>query len=274
MAMFSDFGDFFQTQVDPLDITGKRAGEQTKAILEQGGGALGLQKDWMDFIKREYAPYSEVAQKALTAQQGLAGLNGTEMQNQMISDIQNDPFYQAKLKAGAEAILRGASATGGLRSGNTNAALSLQNQILLNNEIENRYQKLAGLSGQGFTGQQAGSQFGGQALDQITGTMGTMTSGAIAGQAAQENNRAGILSGVGGVLGGIFSDKRLKYNIKKVGKKNGLNWYTWVWNKLAEEKLNLSGKGKGHLADEVLAKYPNAVNLSNGFLTVNYGEIN
>lgn len=67
----------------------------------------------------------------------------------------------------------------------------------------------------------------------------------------------------GGKADWMFSDKRLKKNIKLIGKyKNGLNKYSWdyVWNE----------KGTGVMADEVEKVMPDAVRLINGYKAVNY----
>jgi hypothetical protein len=67
----------------------------------------------------------------------------------------------------------------------------------------------------------------------------------------------------GGKADWMYSDKRLKKNIKLIGKyKNGLNKYSWdyVWNE----------KGTGVMADEVEKVMPEAVRLINGYKAVNY----
>lgn len=262
-----------QDIVDPLDLTGRKAALAQEEINRMGYESLAMQQDWMDYIKSEYAPYSEVAGKALEAQMGLAGLGGVPGQREaMLAEIEADPFYQAKLAAGEEAVMRGASATGGLRSGDTSSALALQNQMLLGQEIEGRYQKLAGLSGQGFMGQQAGTGFGGEALGGITGTLGTITSGLVAGQAAESDKQSGIMSLAGGVLS-AFSDERLKTNIEQIGEKKGLPWYRWEWNDLAGKKFGLRGEAVGFMASDVELTHPECITKRDGYLMVNYGGI-
>jgi hypothetical protein len=257
---------------DPADVFG---GQSAAAGIESserlGQQSMAMQQEWMNYLKSQYEPYSAVATDALSAQVGLSGLGGDEAKQQMIQDIQKDPLYRAKLAAGDDAVLRNQSATGGLRSGNTQSALAVQNQGMLSTEIDNRYNLLAGLSGQGFQGQQAMSAYGGQTIDQMSTTLGTMASGQIAAGAASAQRGSGLLGGLIGGAASMFSDRRLKKSVTKVGTKHGLNWYSWVWNERAEKELGLFGSAEGHMADEVKAVQPELVIEHNGYETVNYG---
>jgi hypothetical protein len=88
---------------------------------------------------------------------------------------------------------------------------------------------------------------------------------------AQSQQQAGLFGGLGalggGLLGGIFSDKRLKENIKPVGKlNNGLTVY--MFNFKGDNKTQI-----GLIAQEVMNEKPNAViKDENGFYKVNYAE--
>lgn len=98
-----------------------------------------------------------------------------------------------------------------------------------------------------------------------------------AGQAANSNMMGGLL-GIGGSLlgaagaaggfGALFSDRRLKTNIKRIGTAdNGLPIYSYqyVWG---------SPTMLGVMADEVREVYPDAVHtLPNGYDVVSYGDI-
>lgn len=196
-----EYGESGQVIADPLDLFGWQARAEQEKVDKMTSEALGLQRDWMNYIKQQYAPYSAVARMALPQQAALAGLGGEEAKQRFVSNIEGDPLYQAKLRAGEQAVLRNAAATGGLRSGSSNAALAQMNQLLLGKEIQDRYQQLAGLSGQGFMGQQAESTFGGQALGGLTDIMGTQASNALAFGAAQRQNRAASLGGASKILG-------------------------------------------------------------------------
>ena len=75
--------------------------------------------------------------------------------------------------------------------------------------------------------------------------------------------------------GGMGSDKRMKTNIKKLGTVNGINIYSWTWNKLAQS-MGWDKKYQynvGVMAQEV-KHIPGAVQEDeNGYLLVNYGVL-
>ena len=84
----------------------------------------------------------------------------------------------------------------------------------------------------------------------------------------------GTLGQLGTALGqfGMKSDKRLKTNIKKLGSVNGINIYSWTWNKLAKLMgVHLNNPiTTGVMAQEVM-HIPGVVNLDNdGFYSINY----
>lgn len=114
-------------------------------------------------------------------------------------------------------------------------------------------------------------------------TVGSGHSMNIQGQSAILNTQAGvynnsndsILGDIGGLLGGIsgvmplFSDRRLKENIKAVGvdAKTGLTLYEF------EYKRNPGRVFVGVMADEVEKQFPQEVGEYDGFKYVDYGAI-
>lgn len=93
-----------------------------------------------------------------------------------------------------------------------------------------------------------GGALGGAQLGSMLGPVGT-----------------GIGAGLGGLLG-LFSDRRLKKDIKKIGKSHGLNVYTFKYKNEQKEHV-------GFMADEVEKLYPNAISMENGYKLVNYSMI-
>ena len=90
----------------------------------------------------------------------------------------------------------------------------------------------------------------------------------------------GALAQIGGAYAGGLgmgrgSDKRMKTNIKKLGTVNGINIYSWTWNKLAQS-MGWDKKYQynvGVMAQEV-KHIPGAVQEDeNGYLLVNYGVL-
>ena len=68
---------------------------------------------------------------------------------------------------------------------------------------------------------------------------------------------------------GPFSDKRLKDNIKPIETLNGITFYSWDWNDIANS-LGYQGSGFGVIAQEVQDIIPNSVSSYKGYLTVDY----
>lgn len=108
-----------------------------------------------DEIQKMLAPFRETGVDALGAQGDLAGLGGAEKQAAAIEALKASPMFQSQLQQGEESILANASATGGLRGGNTQGALAQFSPALLSATINDQYAKLGGLSsiGLGAAGQ-------------------------------------------------------------------------------------------------------------------------
>ena len=268
------------------------------AAIKASEISAGSQEEALAYLKEREAVPQQFREEALTNMAGIYGLPGGEgNQQQFIDQLIQSPLYQSIMsgqKSGEEAIMRNASQTGGLRSGNTNYNLydyntQLQNQALLetynqnisalqgfaglpsnSNNIANTMSNIGTTRGQGVIAsaqaQQGGSQnsmnnmlgMGSLGVDMYSsGMMGSMGSGIIS-----------MLS----KIGGIFSDRRLKKDIQKIGEVNGFNWYSFTWNKLGEA-LGLKGTTNGCMADEVFPKRPDAVTLKDGFMFINYSVL-
>jgi hypothetical protein len=97
-----------------------------------------------------FAPYMGAGLQAFQQQQELSGLRGPQAQRAMISNLEASPEYQALARQGEEAILQRASATGGLRGGNVQAALAQFRPAMLQQLIDQQYQRLGGFAGTGL----------------------------------------------------------------------------------------------------------------------------
>ncbi|MGL5582850.1 MAG: tail fiber domain-containing protein [Cetobacterium sp.] len=106
---------------------------------------------------------------------------------------------------------------------------------------------------------------------------GTSNSTTTGSQTTGSGNFWGGLAGSAlGAAGSYFgkSDKRLKKNIKKADKKDGVQWYTWEWNDKAKELGIESQPTYGVIAQEVKEKFPDAVRMGeDGFYEVDYSKL-
>lgn len=136
---------------------------QTQAGMAQAG--IDEQRRQFDLLQKGMLPYANAGAGALAQQMALLGLNGSNAQSAAINALQASPQFAAMLKQGENSILANASATGGLRGGNTQAALAQFSPALLNQLISDQYSKLGGLTslgqnaaaGVGNAGMQTGS---------------------------------------------------------------------------------------------------------------------
>lgn len=111
---------------------------------------------------------------------------------------------------------------------------------------------LSGSSGSSYGSSAGTNTLGG--LGQLAGGVG----GALTG-----------LKSVGGMAGlaSLFSDNRLKDNIKKIGSRNGFNVYEFNYKGLPQ-------KYRGVMAQEIVEVLPDAViRHESGYLMVNYGRL-
>jgi hypothetical protein len=131
----------------------------------------------------------------------LAGLSGANAQQQAIQGIQNGPQFAAMTQAGEAGILANASATGGLRGGNVQAALGQFRPQVLSQLIDQQYSRLGGLSAMGqnaAAGVGTAAQNTGQAVSGLMQQQGAARAGgALASGQAWGNALGGIGSMVG-----------------------------------------------------------------------------
>lgn len=89
---------------------------------------------------------SMLSQGSLGAQQDLLGLNGGAAQQAAYGAIENSPGFTSMVNQGENAIRQNASATGGLRGGNTQGALAQFRPSMLAQAIQDQYARLAGIT--------------------------------------------------------------------------------------------------------------------------------
>ena len=148
-------------------ITGaKQAGEAaeragaTQAASAQAG--IDEQRRQFDKLVELMSPYVAAGTPALEAQQAFLGLKGPEAEAAAIERIRGGETFQALAGQGEEALLQRASATGGLRGGNIQAALAQFRPQLLSSLLEQQYGRLGGMTslGQNAAAGQAGAGMG------------------------------------------------------------------------------------------------------------------
>ncbi len=262
------------------DFSGQDAGNAAaNASLAAANTSAAYQQQALDYLKEREELPQQFRDEALQFLGGVYGLEGgTGSQQQLIDQAMASPLYgllTGNKAAGEEAILRNASATGGLRSGSTQHNLydyntQLENQALL----ESYNQQLSGLSGLASLPSNAS-----QIATGISGIGNTLAQGQTASAQAQLQAQQGgmqNLLGLGQLGVGLlsFSDARLKQNVRYLKTVNGVPWYRWRWNHLANE-LGFVGEGEGVIAQLTQKTHPHAISTDEktGYLMVNYTEL-
>lgn len=175
----------------------KAAGAQRSA----SDAAIAEQRRQQVEMERLLAPYMQAGQGALGAQQALLGLGGADAQRAAIAQIEQGPQFQAMVQQGETAILQNASATGGLRGGNTQAALAQFRPQMLSQLINQQMAQLGGLSGMGQQSALGAAGYGQQGAQGVMGQLGAQGQAAAGAALAQGQGMANIFGGVGGALG-------------------------------------------------------------------------
>src|SRR5207244_2450204 len=138
----------------------------------------------------------------------LNGINGPDAQAKAIAQLQNSPEFSATMQQGNNNILQNAAATGGLRGGNTQAALSQFGMGTLSNLINQQYQRLGGTVGIGQASAAGQASAGQQNANAISGLLGQQGAALAGGQLAQGQQAGNIASALG----------------QGIGTLSGLNW--------------------------------------------------
>lgn len=184
----------------------KAANAAAGAQMEASEKGVEEQRRQFDAVQKLLKPYADAGLSGLTGQQDLLGINGTAAQQAAIGNINNSAEMQTYLQQGENAILQNASATGGLRGGNTQAALAQFRPQLLNQLINQRYQNLAGMTALGQNAAAGTGNAGMQTASNISNLY--QQSGAAQAGAALASGQAtaNAWNGVGstiGTLGGM-----------------------------------------------------------------------
>tara|TARA_R110000822_G_scaffold37180_9_gene104245 strand:- start:407 stop:1123 length:717 start_codon:yes stop_codon:yes gene_type:complete len=215
----------FIKKVSPLSLvkqgvdsfSGKNAAERASAaqteaanagIQTQKDAATLAREDLQPFVQRgldsfsALDPYQSGGAQAFQQQQNILGLGDPGSQQAAYDAMAQSPQFQAMQQQGENAMLQNASATGGLRGGNMQAALAQFSPELLNNLMQQQYSNLGGLAGAGLqTAQNAASM--GQA--------------SAAGQAAQGLQTGANIAGLQGQVGAAEAGKQNAIQAGRMG---------------------------------------------------------
>lgn len=167
-----------------LDNTTKQA----ISTLNSGyGKAETYNNSILDKITNRLSPYMTAGDMAFMHQNDLIGINGQGAQTRAYGIMEQNPQFKTLMQQSENAMLQNASATGGLRGGNTQEALAKLRPQLLNQVVQQQLNNLNSVANTGMTANvnlantQAG--FAGQNQNLQTG---------LANQIGQYQNNLGV----------------------------------------------------------------------------------
>jgi len=162
-------------------------------------------------------PFIGGGQQAYQQQLALAGLLGPEAEAAAIQRVQSRPGFMEEVRAGEEALLQQAAATGGLRGGNIQRALAEFRPEMLRRSIEQEYGRFGGISSAGlgtlgdiFSGGQASAagsasqaQRTGESISGLMGEAGAARAATILGKNQAVGNFLGRPAQIAGAMYGL-----------------------------------------------------------------------
>jgi hypothetical protein len=178
-----------------LDATTKQAID----TLNSGyGKAEAYNNSTLDKITNRLSPYMSAGDMAFMQQNDLLGINGQDAQKRAYGIMEQNPQFQTLMKQSENALLQNASATGGLRGGNTQEALAKLRPQLLNQVVQQQLSNLNNVSQTGLSVSQnlANTQtsFAGQNQNLQTG---------LSNQVGQYQSNLGVNQSNLGMQGGL-----------------------------------------------------------------------
>jgi hypothetical protein len=165
-----------------------------------------------DLTRADFASEQKLGEDGITGFRGLIGLDGADAQQAAIDRLRQSPLYQSLFNNGRDTILANASATGGMRGGNTQDGLARFGADTLSDVIRQQIGDYASTIGIGMGSDQAIGNFGAFATESMNRSRnmgaGARAQGALVrgGINAQNWQNAGSFldNSIGKLLGGLF----------------------------------------------------------------------
>ena len=189
---------------DAQRSAGNKAADAQREAAQQG---IGEQRHQFDAIQKLLSPWVTAGTGALQQQQNLLGLSGQDAQRQALQQTtEQSPWFNQLAKQGENAILQNASATGGLRGGNVQAALAQFRPGMLNQLFQQQLANLGGLSTQGQNAANMTSQAGQNEAGAVTNLLAQQGAAQAGGALNAGRAQIGAYNALGqglGLYGGL-----------------------------------------------------------------------
>ena len=186
------------------DSSRSAANSAADAQTNAANQGIGAQQQQFAAVQKLLSPYVNAGNGALGQQQNLVGLNGNDAQAQAIAALQASPAFTSAQKLGENRILANASATGGLRGGNVQAALAQFNPALLSSTINDQYTRLGGLSSMGQNAAAGVGNAGMTTGQSVAGLLGQIGSAQAGGALGVGRSQMQLTNGLAGAVGQFY----------------------------------------------------------------------
>lgn len=130
----------------------KDAAKTTSAAADRSSEIV--RQNYLDSAKR-LDPYSEGVAGAMDLQRTIAGVNGTEKQQEFYDNFQFSPYADFQRKEAMKVIGQNAMATGTLKSGSRLKSISDYINGLTSQEVNNRFNQAGAIVGTGLAADSA-----------------------------------------------------------------------------------------------------------------------
>ena len=196
-------GPALQAQLDLLGLGGSGGGvggylsaNPDVAAEAQRAVAAGVFGSPEEYAQWHYQNFGQAEGRQMPT-----GTGGADAQAATIAGLENSPIFQALVRQGEEGILQNASATGGLRGGNVQGALAQFRPAMLNQQIQQRFSQLGGIT---ELGQNSAAGVGNAGLGVASNIGNLLQQGGAAqagGALAQGKAWGGLLNGISSNIG-------------------------------------------------------------------------
>lgn len=201
-----------------LAANGAKSAANTAAAAQTQAAQMGIdeQRRQYDTTRSDLLPWMTQGQNAANAQGALLGLSGPEAQQAAITAQQNSPLYQSLFANGQNTLLQNASATGGLRGGNTQGALANFGRDTLAQVIEAQLTRLGGVSEQGQSAAAQTGALGANSANAIATLLGQQGSAAAGAATAAGGANAAMIKDITGAVTGLANNQAVQQTLGKL----------------------------------------------------------
>lgn len=200
MGLFSFVGGLLGASAQKK--ASRKAEEATLGYLNKGIEEQGRQSD---LTRADYQPYTTAGVSAIGKMGDIVGLNGNDKWAAALEALEGSPYLKSLFRNGEEAVLQNASATGGVRGGNTERSLADFRADAFAQAIQRELESLGGIASLGGGMATNLGSLGAHKADALTNLFGQQGAARAGGLLTRGGITAGMWNSAGGFLDSAVS---------------------------------------------------------------------